>query len=404
MSAILISLLVGVVLGAVFAYFLSKISTSKQIEILKLEKENSIALLQQEVVNTQREQLLKEKLQSEVFENFAQELLKKGSHSLQESSNKSLEQIVRPLKEKIKEFETKVEQVYQVEARERFNLKKEIERMSFASESLSKTLRGDFKTQGIWGEIVLERVLEVSGLREGIEYTSQGRDMALKTESGTHAKPDVIIRLPEGRHLIIDSKVSLSAFEKWIQQSDTEKELAGRAFTAAVKQHINDLSEKHYQGLAGLQSPDFVFLFFPIDTAIIALHEIDTSLFLTAWKKRVVLVGPSTLLPTLKTVESIWKNEIQNQNALEIARLGGLLHDKFVSFCDDLLGVGKSIASAQSNYEEALKKLTDGKGNLVRQTERLRELGVRTQKKLPRELQIDSTDSPLLESNKEVSE
>jgi len=404
MSAILISLLVGVVLGAVFAYFLSKISTSKQIEILKLEKENSIALLQQEVVNTQKEQVLKEKLQSEVFENFAQELLKKGSHSLQESSNKSLEQIVRPLKEKIKEFETKVEQVYQVEARERFNLKKEIERMSFASESLSKTLRGDFKTQGIWGEIVLERVLEVSGLREGIEYTSQGRDMALKTEAGTHAKPDVIIHLPEGRHLIIDSKVSLGAFEKWIQQSDTEKELAGRAFTSAVKQHINDLSEKHYQGLAGLQSPDFVFLFFPIDTAIIALHEIDTSLFLTAWKKRVVLVGPSTLLPTLKTVESIWKNETQNQNALEIARLGGLLHDKFVSFCDDLLGVGKSIASAQSNYEEALKKLSDGKGNLVRQTERLRELGVRTQKKLPRELQLDSSEAPLLEANKEISE
>lgn len=404
MSAILIYLSVGVVLGAVFAYFLSKISTSKQVEILKLEKESAIALLQQEVTNVKREQELKEKLQSEVFENFAQDLLKKGSHSLQESSNKSLEQIVRPLKEKIKEFETKVEQVYQVEARERFNLKKEIERMSFASESLSKTLRGDFKTQGIWGEIVLERVLEVSGLREGIEYTSQGRDMGLKTESGTHAKPDVIIHLPEGRHLIIDSKVSLGAFEKWIQQNDTEKELAGRAFTSAVKQHINDLSEKHYQGLAGLQSPDFVFLFFPIDTAIIALHEIDTSLFLTAWKKRVVLVGPSTLLPTLKTVESIWKNEIQNQNALEIARLGGLLHDKFVSFCDDLLGVGKSIASAQSNYEEALKKLSDGKGNLVRQTERLRELGVRTQKKLPRELQLDSSEAPLLESNKEVSE
>ncbi|MEZ4813664.1 MAG: DNA recombination protein RmuC [Bdellovibrionota bacterium] len=386
MSAFFVPFLFGLILGAGVAYFLSVLSSSKKLELLKLTKENEIALLEQKISVATNEQVLKEKLQAEVFENFANEFLKKGSQTLQESSSKSFEQIVKPLKEKIQDFENKVEKVYEIEARERFNLKKEIEKMAFASESLSKTLRGDFKTQGLWGEIVLERVLEVSGLREGIEYTSQGRDMGLKNESGNQAKPDVIIHLPEGRHLIIDSKVSLGAFEKWIQQNDKEKEIAGRAFTSAVKQHIVDLSEKHYQNLAGIQSPDFVFLFFPIDTAIVALHEIDNSLFLGAWKRRVVLVGPSTLLPTLKTVESIWKNEVQNQNALEIARLGGLLYDKFVSFCEDLLGVGKAISSAQNNYDEALKKLSAGKGNLLRQTERLRDLGVRAQKKLPREM------------------
>lgn len=371
-----------------------KLNASKKLEIFKLEKEKEILLLQSEISAVKREQELKEKLQSEVFENFANEFVQKSSQTLQSSSNKSLEQVLAPLKEKIKEFEGKVERVYEVEARERFNLKKEIEKMAFASDNLSKTLRGDFKTQGIWGEIVLERVLEVSGLREGIEYTTQGRDMGLKSDSGTHAKPDVIIHLPEGRNLIIDSKVSLGAFEKWMQQQDSaQKDLAAKAFANAVKQHVVDLSEKHYQNLAGIRSPDFVFLFFPIDTAIVALQEVDSALFLGAWKRRVVLVGPSTLLPTLKTVEAIWKNEVQNQNALEIARLGGLLHDKFVAFSEDLVSVGKALGSAQSNYDEALKKLSDGKGNLVRQTERLRELGVRTQKRLPKELQMENSET-----------
>ncbi len=402
MSAVFLSFIFGLGLGLVFAYVMQRmqgILQSKKLEIFKLEKEQEVALVQQEITSLKREMELKVKLQSEVLENFASDLMKKGSETLQRSSNQSLEQIIKPLRERIKDFESKVEKVYEVEARERFNLKREIERMAFASENLSKTLKGDFKTQGLWGEIVLERVLEVSGLREGIEYTSQGRDMGLKAESGSHAKPDIIIHLPEGKHFIVDSKVSLSAFEKWIHSSETsERDIAARTFSAAVKQHIGDLSEKHYQNLAGLQSPDYVFLFFPIDTAIIALHEIDPSLFLAAWNKRVVLVGPSTLLPTLKTVESIWKNETQNQNAAEIARLGGALYDKFASFCDDLLGVGKSLVSAQDSYGEALKKLRDGKGNLLRQTDRLKELGVRSQKSLPRELQRELVQDLLPES------
>jgi DNA recombination protein RmuC len=376
MTALLLPFTLGLVLGTFLAYI-----------FMNLLQKKEIALKNQELDSLKKEQELKEKLQSEVFENFASDLVKKGSASLQESSNQSLEQTLKPLREKLKDFELKIEKVYENEARERFNLKKEIERMAFVSENLSKTLRGDFKTQGVWGEIVLERVLEVSGLREGMEYTTQGREMGLKSESGSHAKPDVIIHLPEKRHLIIDSKVSLGAFEKWIlNHAGEDREVHAKTFCNAVKQHIVDLSEKHYHSLAGVQSPDFVFLFFPIDSAIVALHEMDNALFLNAWKRRVVLVGPSTLLPTLKTVESIWKNERQNQNALEIARLGGLLYDKFASFCEDLLGVGKSLNSAQSSYDEALKKLKDGKGNLIRQAERLRELGINSQKKIANEL------------------
>ncbi len=353
-----------------------------------LQNEKEKALLNAQADSLKNEALLKEKLLQEKFEVFAQDLMKKSQENLESSSSKSFENILKPLSEKIKDFEKKVETVYQAEARERFNLKKEIERMAFTSENLGKALRGDFKTQGIWGEIILEKVLEASGLREGFEYTTQGRDLQLKNEEGSRFKPDVIIHLPEERHLIIDSKVSLTAFEKWVNtENENEKALALKSFASAVRLHVQGLSEKHYQNLKNLRSPDFVFLFFPIETALIALYENDPNLFQQAWSRKVVLVGPSTLLPTLKTVESIWKNEKQNQNALEIARSGGLLYDKFVLFCEDLIAVGKSLQGAQNSYEEAMKKLRDGKGNLLRQSERLKEFGVRSQKQIPQSLQ-----------------
>lgn len=354
--------------------------------MLEAEKEKTFLSVQAD--SLKNETLLKEKLLHEKFEVFAQDLMKKSQQNLEISSSKSFENILKPLGEKIKDFEKKVETVYQAEARERFNLKKEIERMAFTSENLGKALRGDFKTQGIWGEIILEKVLEASGLREGFEYTTQGRDLDLKNEEGSRFKPDVIIHLPEDRHLVIDSKVSLSAFEKWVNtENENEKGIALKSFASAVRIHVQGLGEKHYQNLKNLRSPDFVFLFFPIETALIALYENDPNLFQQAWNRKVVLVGPSTLLPTLKTVESIWKNEKQNQNALEIARSGGLLYDKFVLFCEDLMSIGKSIQGAQNSYDEAMKKLRDGKGNLLRQSERLKEFGVRSQKQIPQSLQ-----------------
>lgn len=372
------------IFGSLFAYYFLSQKHAKYV----LESEKEKALLNAQADSLKNEALLKEKILQEKFEVFAQDLMKKSQQNLESSSSKSFENILKPLSEKIKDFEKKVESVYQAEARERFNLKKEIERMAYTSENLGKALRGDFKTQGIWGEIILEKVLEASGLREGFEYTTQGRDLQLKNEEGARFKPDVIIHLPEDRHLIIDSKVSLSAFEKWVNtENENEKAVALKSFASAVRLHVQGLSEKHYQNLKNLRSPDFVFLFFPIETALIALYENDPNLFQQAWNRKVVLVGPSTLLPTLKTVESIWKNEKQNQNALEIARSGGLLYDKFVLFCEDLIAVGKSLQGAQSSYEEAMKKLRDGKGNLLRQSERLKDFGVRSQKQIPQSLQ-----------------
>jgi DNA recombination protein RmuC len=372
------------IFGSLFAYYFLSQKHAKYV----LESEKEKALLHAQADSLKNEALLKEKILQEKFEVFAQDLMKKSQQNLESSSSKSFENILKPLSEKIKDFEKKVESVYQAEARERFNLKKEIERMAYTSENLGKALRGDFKTQGIWGEIILEKVLEASGLREGFEYTTQGRDLQLKNEEGARFKPDVIIHLPEDRHLIIDSKVSLSAFEKWVNtENENEKAVALKSFASAVRLHVQGLSEKHYQNLKNLRSPDFVFLFFPIETALIALYENDPNLFQQAWNRKVVLVGPSTLLPTLKTVESIWKNEKQNQNALEIARSGGLLYDKFVLFCEDLIAVGKSLQGAQSSYEEAMKKLRDGKGNLLRQSERLKDFGVRSQKQIPQSLQ-----------------
>ena len=383
MLLLFIGFAVGVLLGGLILYVLLSREHAKYV----LEKEKELITLMGQVEAVKSEAASKEVLQSEKFETFAHELLKRGTQSLQETSASSLENILKPLRLKLGEFEAKVEKVYESEARERFNLKKEIERMAFASENLGRALRGDIKTQGIWGEIVLEKVLETSGLREGIGYTTQGRDMNLKNTEGFRFKPDVIIHLPEGRSLVIDSKVSLGAFERWVNNTvPAEREAAHKLFTSAVRTHVQSLGDKNYQNLEGLQSPDFVFLFFPIDAALVSLYEKDPEIFNLAWQKKVVIVGPSTLLPMLKTVDSIWRNEKQNQNALEIARLGGRLYDKFVSFCEDLVGVGRSLGQAQNSYDEALKKLKDGKDNLFRQTERLRELGVRSQKVVPREL------------------
>ena len=386
----------GSIVGALFAYFIMNQKHAKYV----LEAEKEKTLLNAQVESIKNEAALKEKLFQEKFELFANDLMKKSQQNLEVSSSKSFENILKPLSEKLKDFENKVESVYQAEARERFNLKKEIERMAFTSDNLGKALRGDFKTQGIWGEVILEKVLEASGLREGHEYSTQGRDLQLKNEEGARFKPDVIIHLPENRHLIIDSKVSLSAFEKWVNTADqNEKVLALKSFASAVRMHVQGLGDKHYQNLKNLRSPDFVFLFFPIETALIALYEHDPNLFQQAWNRKVVLVGPSTLLPTLKTVESIWKNEKQNQNALEIARSGGLLYDKFVLFCEDLMSIGKSLQSAQGSYDEAIKKLRDGKGNLLRQSERLKEFGVRSQKQIPKELE---NFEPAIQKNLEI--
>ena len=246
------------IFGSLFAYYFLSQKHAKYV----LESEKEKALLHAQADSLKNEALLKEKILQEKFEVFAQDLMKKSQQNLESSSSKSFENILKPLSEKIKDFEKKVESVYQAEARERFNLKKEIERMAYTSENLGKALRGDFKTQGIWGEIILEKVLEASGLREGFEYTTQGRDLQLKNEEGARFKPDVIIHLPEDRHLIIDSKVSLSAFEKWVNtENENEKAVALKSFASAVRLHVQGLSEKHYQNLKQFQNINQTYLY-----------------------------------------------------------------------------------------------------------------------------------------------
>jgi DNA recombination protein RmuC len=314
--------------------------------------------------------------------------LDKNSQSLQQVSEKNMAQILTPLKERISEFQKKVEETYHSESRERFALKSEIEKivkanekMTFETQSLTRALKGDVKVQGNWGEMVLERILEASGLRAGEEYVTQGEGMKLKDEFGRDQRPDVIVRLPEGKHLIVDSKVSLVHYERILSESESAKvDEAKELFLASVKAHIDGLSKKRYQDLEGLGSPDFVMLFVPIEGAFSMAIQGDGALFSRAWDQGVIVVSPTTLLATLRTIASVWKQERQTRNALEIARVGGALYEKFAGFVDDLKLIDVKLGDAKDAYEKAMNKLSTGKGNLVSRVEHLKKLGAKTSK------------------------
>lgn len=324
------------------------------------------------------------------FENMAQRILDKNSEKLSRTSNQQLDQLLSPLKERLTHFEKKVEETYDRESRERLILQKEIEQlmglnqqMSADARNLTKALKGDSKAQGNWGELILSRVLESSGLRSGEEFVVQAKDMSLTAENGQRLQPDVIVRLPEEKHLVIDSKVSLTAYERFVEaEEEPEQQAFLRQHLDSLTTHINQLSDKHYHNLNGLNSPDFVLLFMPIEPAFSIALQARTDLFSYAWDRRIVLVSPTTLLATLKTVASIWKMEHQNKNAIEIARQGGALYDKFVGFVEEMEKIGKHLGQAQGTYTDAMNKLKDGRGNLASRAEKLRKLGARTQKKL----------------------
>ncbi|MCL4136143.1 UNVERIFIED_CONTAM: hypothetical protein GTU68_036988 [Idotea baltica] len=325
------------------------------------------------------------------FENLTTQILEKNTQKLSQDNQTSLQHLLQPLKERITQFEKKVEDTYQQEARERFNLQKEIgklvelnHQMSEEAQNLTKALKGDSKAQGNWGEMVLARILESSGLREGEEFIVQGKDMALHSAEGKRLQPDVIIQLPEGKHLIIDAKVSLTAYERHASEELPEqKNVALKQHIDSVTTHIHQLSGKHYSAIEALNAPDFVLMFLPVEPAFHLAIQQKKDLFAFAWEKRIVLVSPSTLLATLKTVASLWSMEHQNQNAQEIARQGGALYDKFVGFVDEMEKVGKSLDRASNSYHDAMNKLKNGKGNLTSRAEKLRELGVKNSKQLP---------------------
>lgn len=365
----------------------------------KNEVELSTKLNQLKESLTEQQKLQKE-LQSDFektvvlkFEQMATKILDEKSEGYRKSNQDELKQILFPLKERITEFQNKVEQTYQSESREIIQLKEQLkrmfeisDRMSHETVSLTKALKGDVKMQGNWGEIVLGRILESSGLREGEEYIAEGRDLKLKTDDGRHLRPDVIINLPEEKHLVIDSKVSLVHFEA-IGRAESEEEMQSsqKLFIDSVNKHIDGLSGKKYQNNDKLLSPDFVLMFFPIEAAYAMALQLDSNLFQRCWEKNIVIVGPTTLLATLKTVASLWKQERQNKNALLIASECGKLYDKFVGFIEDLNKIGESLNRTEITYNEAMKKLQTGRGNIVSRFERIKDLGAKATKKIPKE-------------------
>ena len=338
----------------------------------------------------------KEALTSQ-FKNLANEILEDKSKRFTEQNTANLDALLKPLQTKLSEFKEQVNTSYGNEARERFALRNEIEklsqlnlRMSDETRSLTQALKGDSKVQGNWGELVLESILESSGLRKGEEYLVQ--DSHTQTD-GSRLQPDVVVKLPEGRSLVVDSKVSITAYSRHAEASDpliVEQELA--AHIQSLRQHIQGLSSKNYSSLYGIGSVDFVLMFVPIEPAFLLALKTAPNLYQEALSKNIVLVCPSTLMATLRTVAHLWRQDHQNRNALEIAKQCGALYDKFVGFVDDLEKLGQRLDQAQTSYHDAFSKLKSGKGNLIRTAEKVRELGVKPSKSLPTPLIESSTD------------
>ena len=364
---------------------------------ISLEKQNSTQA--EEALKAQHERLFDQKVFIEEsqsrfkteFENVANAVLKAKTAEFTETNRTNLDILLNPLKENIKAFEDKVEKVYKSESDERNILKGEITKMmelnrqiSDDAANLTKALKGDNKKQGNWGEMVLDKLMESSGLIEGINYKKQS---SFTAEEGNRLSPDVIVNLPENKHIVIDAKVSLIAYERLVNaETEEERMLFIKQHVNSIKNHIAGLSSKNYHDLYQINSPEFVLLFIPIESSFAIAIQYDQDLFDFAWNKRVVIVTPSTLLATLKTVASIWKQEQQTRNAIDIATKAGQLYDKFVGFVTDLQRVGDGLDKSQKAYQEAMGKLNTGSGNLVGRVENLKKLGAKATKEIDNKL------------------
>ncbi|MFY7810694.1 MAG: DNA recombination protein RmuC [Flavobacterium sp.] len=350
---------------------------------------------QKEEVNQLQEKFTKE------FENLANKILEEKTNKFTEQNKENLKNILNPLQEKIQHFEKKVEDTHKESIDYHAALRQQIvglkdlnEKMSKETVNLTKALKGDSKTQGNWGELILERVLEKSGLDKGREYEVQ---QSFTNDSGNRIQPDVIINLPDGKKMIVDSKVSLTHYERFVNEDNDDelKESYLKEHVNSIKRHVEQLSDKNYQDIYKMESPDFVLLFIPIEAAFaLALNE-DISLYNKAFEKNIVIVTPTTLLATLRTIDSMWTNQKQQENALEIARQAGALYDKFEGFIGDLLRVGNKMNEAKKEYEGAMSKLTAGNGNLVRSVEKLKKMGAKAKKSLPENVLSRAFDETL---------
>jgi DNA recombination protein RmuC len=384
----------------------TRLENAEQVFKQQKEKEEKLALQNNELLtlsaqlDTQNKNLDEklteqkaeiEKLQAKFtleFQNIANKLLKENSTEFAQANQKRLDEIFTPLKENIKAFEKKVEDKYDNELKERTSLIEQIkslsdlnQQMRTDAQNLTKALKGDSKAQGNWGEFILEKILESSGLRKGEQYETQ---FTTSNDDGGRMFPDVVIKLPEDKHIVIDSKVSIVAYTNFLEaQTEEEQVICVKAHITSVKSHINGLSEKNYAHAKGINSPDFVLMFLPSEPSFSFTLQSDPTIYNYAWDRKIVLVSPTTLLATLRTITSVWKQENQTKNAIEIAKQSGALYDKFVGFLEDLDKIDRGLVTAKTAYDGAVNKLKTGTGNLVGRVEKLKVLGAKTTKNLP---------------------
>ena len=402
-----IALFFGLFSGLLIHYFVSKerkrllvkqdaaiVERDKRILLLTEQNANSTTRLEEQ--KRQNEERLKElvdvkKRMAVEFENLANKILEDKSKRFTVQNKNNLDALLKPMHTQLGDFRERVDKIHHEDSKARSILQERIEQlntlnqqMNKEAKSLTRALKGDNKTQGNWGEMILEKVLEQSGLRKGKEYEIQ---KAFRDTENSLLKPDVIVHLPEGKDVVIDSKVSLIHYNEYINaDADPERKKALEAHVNSVRKHINNLGSKDYSSLKGLRSLDFVLLFMPIDAAFMAAFQADEKLFNNAFEKKIVVVTPTTLLATLRTVENIWRYERQNENSRQIAGKAGMIYDKLRGFLEDFEKIGKQLDTVHSSYDVAMNKLTLGKGNLIRQAESFVDLGVKVKKEMPKSI------------------
>ena len=425
----LIYLFIGLAVGSAFTYFLTKALLSKgnvSFESELNQKSGTISQLQSDNLAIKDQLSLKEKSINELtaqlssresdlihlnkrldeqkeevlklqqhfkeeFKNLANDILEEKAQKFTVHNKEKIGEILKPLSDKIKDFEKKVEDTYDKSAQQRHSLREELKRLNELNLQVSKdtvnltnALKGDSKTQGDWGEMILESILEQSGLVEDREYFKQTN---FKTEEGKNVRPDFIVKYPGERNVVIDSKVSLTAYDRYMSaETDKEREKAINEHLLSIRNHVKELSEVKYQDLYGLNSLDFVMMFMPIEPSYMLAMQHDAKLWQDAYSKRVLIISPTNLIAALKMVESLWKQEYQGRNVQEIARQSGLLYDKFEGFVKDLIELGKKLKDADKYYESSMNKLSTGRGNLVKKVEDIKKLGAKASKELPQKL------------------
>ncbi len=394
LSILVLALVAGVVYLLTRMYYQREIQQIKQQQDLLQERAHLELAAAEEKLKLLED--AKTRLGAE-FNNLANRIFDEKSDRLLKNNKETLESTLSPLRSQLKDFRQRVDHVYDQEARDRVNLLKELDhlkqlnqRMSDDAVNLTRALKGDNKAQGNWGEVILERVLEESGLRQGREYETQ---FATTDESGKRRLPDVVVRLPEEKDIVIDAKVSLVDYERYVAADDEdERAVALAAHVRSVRGHIAGLSVKEYENLESLRTLDFVLLFIPIESAFMAAFDADPEMYRTAYDKQVIVVSPTTLLATLRTIQSIWRYEHQNRNAEKIARQAGAIHDQFALVLESLDDVGRHLGRAQQSHEEAVKRMTSNRGNLASRVIKLKEMGARTKKQLPPQMVEDSQE------------